>query len=177
MISKEAKRDYDKEYRKKNKEKAQKFQQEYYQTNKEKIKARIKKYRIEHPEKENKDKRKARSKRYRDNNPIKSRLSVWKSRGIKITVEDYKKIYKDQEGCCYICGVPEEKLKNKLCLDHNHKTGNPRGLLCHKCNSMIGFIERGYEVDFRDPIPILKNAISYISNKLDVSAKKVKNMI
>jgi hypothetical protein len=152
MTSKEAKKEYHKEYHKK-----------YYQKNKEEIKARVKKYRQENPGAEDQDKRKARSKRYREKNPIKSRLWTWKKRGIDITIDGYKKIYKEQEGCCRICGVNESDLKDRLCLDHDHRSGRVRGLLCRKCNSMLGFIERETEGSLRDPIPILKKAIIYIS--------------
>ncbi len=165
MISKEAKKKYDKEYRYNNEEKLKKLQREYYQKNKEKIKARIKKYRQENPDAEDKDKRKARSKRYRKKHSLKCRMAIWKRRGINVTYESYKEMFENQEGKCAICGVSESKLKYKLCLDHDHRDGSARGLLCRKCNSVLGMIERESEKDFRDPLPILKNAIIYISAK------------
>jgi hypothetical protein len=39
---------------------------------------------------------------------------------------------------CNICDAPEPK-GGRLCIDHCHKTGKIRGLLCHKCNRGIGF--------------------------------------
>ena len=46
-----------------------------------------------------------------------------------------------QDGKCAICGVSERKLGKPLCLDHNHITGEVRGLLCNNCNSGIGFLD------------------------------------
>lgn len=44
-----------------------------------------------------------------------------------------------QEGRCSICGeTPNESLQ----LDHDHETGAWRGLLCRRCNSLVGFIDK-----------------------------------
>jgi len=162
MISKEAKKKYDKEYRLRKKEYFKEYSKKYYKENKEAILKRIKKYRKDNPDAEDKEKRKLRSKRYREKNPLKSRMSVWKKRKISITIGGYEEIYKKQQGKCAICEVHELEFKNKLCLDHNHKNGHPRGLLCRKCNSVLGMIERGLGGKFRDPLPLLKNAVLYI---------------
>ena len=60
-----------------------------------------------------------------------------------------------QNNCCAICGVTEIKNKRLFCIDHNHRTGKIRGLLCTKCNFAIGF--------FGDDIPILESAINYLN--------------
>lgn len=55
----------------------------------------------------------------------------------KIDTEDYEKILKEQNNLCAICS----EYKYKLVIDHNHQTEAVRGLLCHKCNLMVGFLE------------------------------------
>lgn len=44
-----------------------------------------------------------------------------------VTGEQYAALYAWQDGRCYICG---KRTKKRLALDHNHATGEPRGLLC-----------------------------------------------
>src|SRR4051794_16889408 len=46
-----------------------------------------------------------------------------------ITVEQYDELFEAQGGCCAICGG-ECKTRRKLAVDHNHNTGDVRGLLC-----------------------------------------------
>ena len=62
-----------------------------------------------------------------------------------LTVEEFNDLYTKQNGRCAICGQPK-KVKGKtkketICVDHNHKTGKVRGLLCHYCNITLGFLE------------------------------------
>ena len=58
-------------------------------------------------------------------------------------------------GKCAICGVLETELNRKLCLDHNHITGEARGFLCGACNNAIGL--------FRDSKELLQEAIYYLN--------------
>jgi hypothetical protein len=55
-----------------------------------------------------------------------------------ITIEDYNRMFCDQYGRCAICGRHQNELKGKFQIDHNHITGEVRGLLCFSCNSAIG---------------------------------------
>lgn len=59
----------------------------------------------------------------------------WARRGIKLTVDDYDLLLKRQGGVCAICGKPPKKTR--LAVDHDHKTGKVRGLLCFYCNFRI----------------------------------------
>jgi hypothetical protein len=55
-----------------------------------------------------------------------------------ITPEQYNEILAKQEYCCAICGKHEEDEKNRrLAVDHNHETGEIRGLLCSFCNHRV----------------------------------------
>ena len=50
---------------------------------------------------------------------------------------DYDRLYEAQGGRCAICGVGRGKSK-KLAVDHDHETGEVRGLLDTNCNRAIG---------------------------------------
>lgn len=73
-----------------------------------------------------------------------------------LTLEDYTKMLNAQFGKCKICGI--DKVDNRqhkhFHIDHNHNTGKIRGLLCSKCNTLLGAS--------KDNIDILKNAIKYL---------------
>jgi hypothetical protein len=59
---------------------------------------------------------------------------------------------------CAICGARSGCSKGrKLFIDHNHKTKKIRGLLCSKCNFMIGISGDNSE--------ILKKAIAYLERE------------
>ena len=60
-----------------------------------------------------------------------------------ITQEEYEEILEKQEGNCFICH--ESPDKRLLAVDHNHDTGKVRGLLCHKCNTVIGLLNEDKE--------------------------------
>lgn len=63
-----------------------------------------------------------------------------------ITWEEFDAMYVDQRGLCKICGEPESvigaggKVKT-LAIDHDHETGQVRGLLCNNCNRAIGLLK------------------------------------
>lgn len=49
----------------------------------------------------------------------------------------------EQDGTCVIC--QELTLGDDACLDHDHETGRPRGVLCRLCNSAFGFSKESPE--------------------------------
>ena len=53
-----------------------------------------------------------------------------------ITIKEYDVMFKLQGGKCAICGGGTSK--NFLATDHDHKTGEIRGLLCATCNKVLG---------------------------------------
>lgn len=59
-----------------------------------------------------------------------------------ITLEQYKVRLDKQDGGCIICGRTTEENGKMLAVDHDHKTGRVRDLLCSNCNVCIGFIEK-----------------------------------
>ena len=76
-----------------------------------------------------------------------------------ITLEEYNQMLIDQEGKCLICNKHYTKFESNLSVDHNHKTGEIRGLLCKNCNVGLGF--------FEDNCNLLLNAINYLNNGED----------
>ena len=98
------------------------------------------------------------AKRYRLENREKLKLS-WRKRHYRrsygLTLEEVEQIFVKQKEQCAICG---KKLPNGFALgkhiDHCHKTNKVRGILCTKCNTLLGMSE--------DNVIILKKAISYL---------------
>ena len=77
---------------------------------------------------------KAKKLRYRKD-PSKSRESNWKRQGIDMTWERYQQMLAERKGKCDIC--KRSGFKQALAVDHNHKTGQVRGLLCSYCNHRV----------------------------------------
>ena len=53
-----------------------------------------------------------------------------------LTLTDFDTLWLGQEGVCFICQKPAKPGKN-LHVDHDHKTGLTRGLLCWMCNRAL----------------------------------------
>ena len=75
-------------------------------------------------------KEKARAKRLMDN--------------YKLTIQMYDAIDAHQGHVCYACGQPEPVKGRRLSVDHDHITGEIRGLLCSRCNPILGKLERAF---------------------------------
>lgn len=56
-----------------------------------------------------------------------------------ITRDDFEKMNNDQDGCCAICEKTNQD-NYRLQIDHDHKTGEVRGLLCSRCNKALQLI-------------------------------------
>lgn len=57
-----------------------------------------------------------------------------------MTIAEYEALLLKNNGCCWICNVPEHELRRRLAVDHCHKTGQIRGLLCDRCNKGLGLL-------------------------------------
>jgi hypothetical protein len=79
----------------------------------------------------------------------------------RITVVQYQQMIEKQNNKCEICGReetckdPKHDRVRRLSIDHCHRTGIVRGLLCHSCNTAIG--------KFKDDVELLHKAIKYIT--------------
>lgn len=121
----------------------------------------------------NKDKVRAKSKRYADshkpeiakrwdnwyaNNKLRVRENKLK-RVYGLKNEDYDKMLQEQNNCCKICGVKDaDTKKGYLVVDHCHKTGKIRSLLCNNCNTGIGLL--------KDSPEVIEKAAQYLKNHL-----------
>lgn len=101
--------------------------------------------------------------RWRNKNKNKEKNSKRKYRlrhTYGLSTLEYDLMLKDQKGVCLICkeieygGNQHESNKN-LAVDHCHKTGKVRGLLCTNCNSALG--------KFKEDIEVMKRAIDYLT--------------
>jgi len=55
-----------------------------------------------------------------------------------VTKEQFEMMLKSQQGSCKICGTDSPGQHGVFVVDHCHKTGKVRGLLCSRCNTSIG---------------------------------------
>lgn len=77
-----------------------------------------------------------------------------------ITEDDYQALLQKQKGLCGCCGRSATLFRQRLSVDHDHKTGEIRGLLCIFCNRyVIGRYRRS------DGTTILQKAIAYLTNE------------
>ena len=123
------------------------------------------------------EKRKKRSKNWKDTNPerYKDLINNWKNNNqekkwvldkkshlwthYRMTIEQFQKMFSDQNGMCLICDE-----QRKLIVDHDHSCCPEkttcgecvRGLICHRCNTLVGYLETQKH--------ILDRAKKYISN-------------
>jgi hypothetical protein len=68
-----------------------------------------------------------------------------------MTITQYAELFRAQDGKCAICHQPEMSIDKRgniknLAVDHCHKTGSVRELLCYSCNSMLGQAKDNIEV-------------------------------
>jgi hypothetical protein len=67
-------------------------------------------------------------------------------RRYKISLDEYDTMVRNQHGLCLICYAHYSTSGKSLTVDHNHKTGKVRGLLCGPCNRAIGIFKENKEI-------------------------------
>lgn len=90
--------------------------------------------------------------------------SIWKNkqhikRSYGLEWEEYVSLMDKQEGKCLLCSSSGSGKNNRLVVDHDHDTGEVRGLLCWSCNVGIGL--------FKEDTELLNKVIKYISREID----------
>lgn len=108
----------------------------------------------------------ARSRKWKSKNPEarKKTVSKWRLENREalkrsqrkcrygVTSEQYDQMLIGQGGVCAICGQPDPR--RSLSVDHNHETGEVRGLLCDRCNTGLG--------KFQDRADLTAKATDYL---------------
>lgn len=95
-------------------------------------------------------------------NPTYQRERVLQKYGL--TLEAYAAMLASQGGTCAICASPEPRgsTGKTFAVDHDHATGEVRGLLCSKCNTAIGLL--------RDDPALVSSALQYLTRKRSEAA-------
>lgn len=78
-------------------------------------------------------------------------------RKLGVSRDEYLAILHGQHGACAICNKHEVPVANGvrgLHLDHDHATGKRRGVLCSRCNQLLGWA--------KDNVDLLAKCIEYI---------------
>lgn len=149
---------YNKRYRETHGEQIAACQRRYRQEHREELDTYQKRYNAEHAEE-----RRAYLARYRDD-PVNSkrRADYHRLRTHGVTREWYDAKLSEQGGVCAICGAdtPRAKRRVHFYVDHDHRTGEPRGLLCCQCNYGLGH--------FGDDPEVLRRAATYLTEHHDL---------
>jgi len=90
------------------------------------------------------------------NNPLSTKGRQLRIK-FNISIEEYNQLLDLQNYKCAIC-QDECPTGRQLAVDHNHRTGKVRGLLCMECNIGLG--------KFKDSDDLLIKAISYLEKKV-----------
>ncbi len=134
-----------------------KYSAAYYIRNREVLRAKQRQYYVKHS-----DRIKDQSRAWREARPeaemARDQHGHARARELRLirryglTQEQYDSMLADQGNLCAVGGSRCEG--EELYVDHDHETERVRGLLCQKCNSVLGYA--------RDQVGILRNAINYL---------------
>ena len=94
-----------------------------------------------------------------------SHIEAYYKRVYRLSINEYLDLAEKQGFVCAICGKENFAMgathTGLLVVDHDHKTGKVRGLLCHNCNRALGLLQ--------DSPDTLKSAISYLEGATTIS--------
>lgn len=164
-MTKEQRSKYNREYYLRNKEKEKKRKLDWYYQNRDKINSEEKREYSRQYYRENKEKwvrseeqaakrNEARREKYRTDpmfrKEVKEKVRDWQANNPRkrkaqrisaygLTMDQYEAMLESQNYECAICGYNDTENKKMFpVIDHNHATGEVRGILCANCNRMIG---------------------------------------
>lgn len=142
------------------------YMKEYRQDHSEEMKAADRKYHAEHRDEQNEKRR-----QWRKTNPEKQAKACreWYDKNIDhvkdmrfkaeygITKEEFDILLAKQNNRCKLCRSDVPRGRGTFHVDHDHKTGKVRGLLCHHCNTGLGY--------FKEKAALLRDAALYLENE------------
>lgn len=137
-------------YRSKNKEKTAAQRRAWAARNQERLRENSKAYR-----RKNGERIRARE-RERYKREKQKRLDAWLASQYKITRAEFDELLLQQDHACAICKSIYPQGRGGFHVDHDHKTGQVRGLLCHNCNTGLGKLG--------DNLDGLERAVQYLQN-------------
>lgn len=142
------------------------YMQTYREVNGDEMRANDRRYHAEHREEKNRARRE-----WAKANPEKDKAATdaWRAANLErvkegylrrlygISLAEYQALLDKQGGSCGICKGPPMGRSNGVYyhVDHDHQTGEVRGLLCSNCNTALGL--------FRDDVELLQKAIAYLT--------------
>lgn len=132
-------------WRKKNRKRELENQRKWRERNPEKCKAKQKRW-----YRRNRERELERNRQYikKNRKKVNARIRLRKHR---MTQQEHDALLRKQRNCCAIC---RKKFRKTPHIDHCHKTGRNRGLLCDDCNLGLG--------RFKDSVRFLRGAIQYL---------------
>jgi hypothetical protein len=83
-----------------------------------------------------------------------------------LTEAAWEEIFVRQGSRCAVCLRPEPGTKTGWHTDHDHLTGETRGILCHHCNTALGLV--------KDNVPTLLSMIKYLTTAVEQRASEEK---
>lgn len=140
--------EYGSVWNKNNRDKCAQYEQRYSAANPNKLREKNRQWRAKNPERA----KELRRNWYR-NNPEKARdMDLRGTYGISL--QQWNEMFEAQGRCCAVC-ERSDPGKQGWHTDHDHETGQVRGILCYKCNPGLGM--------FGDDVGRLQRAIDYLS--------------
>ncbi len=130
----------------KNIEDNRKNSKKYYYAHKEKINKCSNQYYRDHREKE--------LRRMKQRYLCKGKEELFISK-YGLSYNEWKELWYAQDGRCVVCDKFFAETKD-ICVDHDHKTGKVRSLLCKRCNIGIGL--------FDDDPKLFENVMEYLKS-------------
>ncbi len=85
----------------------------------------------------------ARFRKMMENNPegIRRVKNLRNARKHGVPEHLFESLETKRQGSCCICGAPPDVQKYNHTVDHDHTSGDFRGILCHRCNTAVGLLK------------------------------------